>query len=47
MKYSLDEIRNYSESRFGLNVSAGSQKRAIHEPEGRNEVALLGISKKL
>jgi hypothetical protein len=24
-------------SRFRLNVSAGSQKRAIHEPEGRDE----------
>ena len=27
-------------SRFRLNVSAGSQKRAIHEPEGRDESRL-------
>ena len=26
-----------SRSRFKLNVSAGSQKRTIHKPEGRNE----------
>jgi hypothetical protein len=32
-------------SRFRLNVSAGSQKRSIHGPEGRDE-ALLVICKK-
>jgi len=33
-------------SRFRLSVSAGSQKRAIHEPEGRNESRFSSISKK-
>jgi len=36
----------FPRSRFKLSGSAGSQKRTIHEPEGRNEVALLVISKK-
>ena len=33
-------------SRFKLSVSAGSQKRTIHEPEGRNESRFSSISKK-
>ena len=33
-------------SRFRLNVSAGSQKRTIDEPEGRNESRFSLISKK-
>ena len=30
----------FNPPRFTLNVSAGSQKRAIHEPEGRDESRL-------
>lgn len=33
-------------SRFRLSVSAGSQKRTIHEPEGRNDSRFSSISKK-
>jgi hypothetical protein len=33
-------------SRFRLNGMAGSQKRAIHEPEGRDESRYSLISKK-
>jgi hypothetical protein len=33
-------------SRFKLNVSAGSQKRTIHKPEGRNESRFSLMSKK-
>jgi len=39
-------MENDSWSRFRLNVSAGSQKRAIHEPEGRNESRFSLISKR-
>ena len=35
-----------SRSRFKLNVSAGSQKRTIHKPEGKNESRFSLISKK-
>ena len=35
-----------SRSRFKLSVSAGSQKRTIHKPEGRNESRFTSISKK-
>jgi len=37
---------NMARSRFKLNVSAGSQKRTIHEPEGKDESHLSLKSKR-